>query len=281
MTTRLDARGCSLSFTVRGSGPPVLLLAGLGATGKSWTPQVEELARDYECLTFDSRGVGMSQPPGVRVSIAQMAEDALTLMRALRWNSAHVIGHSLGGLVAQQLALTARERVRSLSLLCSYPSGRSAAPFSPSFYWLVLRALLGGRTTRRAAYLRLILPPDSETGERRIEVLEKANARSYGDLRSRPRVLLDQLRAMREFDASPRLQVLAGIPTLVISAQFDLIAPPRLGRALAAAIPGAEYREIKRASHAAPSHRTGEVNALLKAQLAAVEARRQSQDRAA
>jgi pimeloyl-ACP methyl ester carboxylesterase len=281
MPTRLDARGCSLSFTVRGSGPPVLLLAGLGASGKSWAPQIEELSKEYECLSFDSRGVGMSQPPGTRVTVAQMAEDGLTLMRALRWNSAHVVGHSLGGLVAQELAFTARERVRSLTLLCSYSNGRSAASFSPSLYWLGLRALLGNKTARRAAYLRLILPPNSDTGERRIEVLERANSRTYGDLRSRRGVLLDQLRAMREYDASRPLRLLAGIPTLVISAQFDLIAPPRLGRALADAIPGAEYREIKRASHAAPSHRTAEVNALLQAHLAVAEARRRKRGRAA
>ena len=128
MRKRLDHRGSRLAYEVQGQGPPVLLIQGVGVHGNGWRPQVEALADRYTCLTFDNRGMGESQPAGAPVTVEQMAEDALALLDAEGWGSAHVIGHSLGGLVALELALAARQRVRSLALLCTFAGGRDAAP---------------------------------------------------------------------------------------------------------------------------------------------------------
>ena len=122
----VEHRGCALSYAVRGEGPPVLLIQGVGVHGSAWRPQVEALSARYRCLSFDNRGLGRSQPRGAALSVEQMAEDAQALMDAQGWDSAHVVGHSLGGLIAQHLALSARARVRSLSLLCTFSRGRDA-----------------------------------------------------------------------------------------------------------------------------------------------------------
>ena len=91
--------------------------------GGAWAPQIEALSGRFQCLSFDNRGLGQSQPLGARLTVEQMAEDALALMDAQGWASAHLIGHSMGGLIALQGALSARARVLSLSLLCTFARG--------------------------------------------------------------------------------------------------------------------------------------------------------------
>src|SRR4051794_1987634 len=118
MTHVVDHLGCKLAYDVRGSGPPVLFIQGVGVHGDGWRPQVDGLAADFQCLTFDNRGMGRSLPLDCKLTIEQMADDAHAVMLHYGWHSAHVVGHSVGGLVALQLALAHRSCVRSLSLLC-------------------------------------------------------------------------------------------------------------------------------------------------------------------
>ena len=110
-------KGCQLAYEDRGTGPPVVFIQGLGIHGRAWKPQVDGLAADYRCLTFDNRGIGRSQPRGCAITIPQMAEDALALMDAQGWERAHLVGQSMGGLVAIEMALRAGRRVRSLALI--------------------------------------------------------------------------------------------------------------------------------------------------------------------
>src|SRR4051794_31384796 len=119
----LDYRGCRLSYAVRGNGPPVLFIQGTGTHGDGWRPQVDELSTRFRCLTFDNRGMANSQPHAGPLTVEQMAEDARALLDTQGWASAHVVGHSLGGLIALQLALDAPRRVRSLALLCTFARG--------------------------------------------------------------------------------------------------------------------------------------------------------------
>src|SRR5262249_9723827 len=98
--TPLEHRGWRLASTIRGGGPPVVLIQGVAVQGDGWLPQTEALAARYQCLTFDNRGMGRSQPVGAPVTVEQMAEDALVIMDAQGWRSAHVVSHSLGGLIA-------------------------------------------------------------------------------------------------------------------------------------------------------------------------------------
>lgn len=271
MALSADHRDCRLVYDVRGSGPPVLLIQGVATSGSGWRPQVEGLADQYQCLWFDNRGMGESQLVGLPLSVELMAEDARALMDAAGWESAHVVGHSLGGLVALRLALTCRTRVRSLSLLCTFASGRVAAPPTPGMIWLGLRTRLGTRRMRRRAFLRLVMSPEALAAAN-WDMLAGQLAPLFGhDLADQPAVTGKQLGAMRAYDATPHLGRLAGIPALVVSAVHDRIAPPRLGREIAAGIPGSRYVEIPAASHGAPIQCAHQVNALLLEHLAVAE----------
>lgn len=259
--------GCSLSYCVRGDGPPVLLIQGVGVHGGGWMPQVDGLSKRYRCLWFDNRGMAGSQPLAGNLTVASMAEDALAILDAERCASAHLIGHSLGGLIALHLGLQARTRVRSLSLLCTFPRGGDAMSLSWKVLWTGLRTRIGTKPQRRRAFLEIVMPPGVLADADRDELAARLEPLFGHDLGEQPPVAMKQLGAMRGYDASKRLGELAGIPTLVVSAAFDPIAKVEVGRKMAAAIPGARFVELAEASHGAPIQCAARVNALLLEQL--------------
>src|SRR5829696_2659167 len=139
-------RGCRLAYDVRGlSGPPVLLIQGVGVHGDGWLPQTEALAPKFRCVTVDNRGMGRSVPAGGPITVEQMAEDVLAVLDAEKIETAHVVGHSLGGLVALRIALEARARVKSLALMCTFADGKAAAPLTLRMMWLGMRTRVGTR----------------------------------------------------------------------------------------------------------------------------------------
>lgn len=241
--------GCRLAFALRGTGVPVLLIQGVGVGGDGWNPLIDLLAASCRCLSFDNRGFGRSNPAGRPITVPQMAADALALLDACGWPAAHVVGHSLGGLVAQHLALANPARVKSLSLLCTVARGRDATRLSPALLWRGLRSRIGPRRQRRRAFLELVAAPQELRDVDRDELAARLAPLFGHDLADQPPVVAAQLAALRAYDATPRLRELAGRPTLVLSAEHDCIAPPRFGRALAAGIPGARYVEIDGAAH--------------------------------
>src|ERR1700755_3418478 len=115
-----DFEGCRFGYRVEGKGPPLLMIQGTGAYGTAYKPQVEILRERYTCMTFDNRGIGESQPCGKKLTVTQMARDTLALMEHMGWDCAHMVGHSLGGLIALEAALQGKARVRSLTLLNTF-----------------------------------------------------------------------------------------------------------------------------------------------------------------
>ena len=264
----IEFRGCQLSFEVQGNGPPVVFIQGVGVHGRGWTPQVEQLRSQYQCLTFDNRGMGRSQPMGARVSVPQMAEDTFAIMSHLGWDSAHLVAHSLGGPIALEMALSQPARVRSLSLLCTVARGSDATRMSGRILWLGLRSRIGTRRMRRHAFLQIVLPAAALRTRQPAAFAQQLEPLFGHDLADQPPIAMKQLAALRAFDASHRLSRIAGIPTLVLSALHDPIAPPRFGRALAEGIAGARYIEFNDASHGLPIQHAARVNALLSEHLA-------------
>jgi pimeloyl-ACP methyl ester carboxylesterase len=179
------------------------------------------------------------------------------------WDSAHVVGHSLGGPVALQMALTQPQRVRSLSLLCTVARGSDATRLTGRMLWLGLRSRIGPKRARRRAFLEIVMPPEALRSVD-TDTLARELAPMFGhDLADQPPVAMKQLAALRAYDASSHLSRLAGIPTLVMSAAHDPIASPIFGKALAAGIPGARFIEFSDASHGLPLQHPDRVNALL------------------
>lgn len=259
----LERPGVRVFYTSRGEGEPLLMLQGVGVIGQGWQPQVQALSESYQVATIDNRGIGQSQPCSAAVTIAAMAEDALAVMDELGWSRAHLIGHSMGGVIAQHLALQAPERVRSLSLVCTFSRGPEAARLTWPVLKMTLRTRLGTAAMRRRAFMEILMPPSHLVGKD-VAALAKETAELIGrDLATSPPILMKQLQAMRGSDLSGRLAQLIGIPTLVISASQDPIALTEYGRRLHEAIPGSRYVELEHASHGVPIEQPQRLNPLL------------------
>jgi pimeloyl-ACP methyl ester carboxylesterase len=262
--SELIHRGCRLWFEVEGTGPPVLLIQGVGIHGAGWRPQLAGLASRFTCLTFDNRGIGRSQPIGVAaVTVERMVEDALAIVESLGWPRFHVVGHSMGGHIATALALNVPESVASLALLCTSARGSDMPPITPSFLWTSLRTRVGSRRQRRHAFLEIVLPREVRATDDLDAWAERLTLIFGHDLAETPAVAMRQVRAYRKHDVVQRLGELAWTPTLVVSAAQDPLAPPRLGRALADGVPGARYVEFDGAAHGVTVTHAEEVNALL------------------
>lgn len=260
----LEHKGCRLAFRVSGTGVPVLMIQGVAVHGDGWIPQTKGLADQFQCLSFDNRGMGKSQPIAVPLTVEQMAEDARVLVDAQGWKDLHVVGHSLGGPIAVQFALTNPKRVRSLSLLCTFARGKDAAPPTPWMMWVGMRTRLGTRRQRQRAFLQLVMPPQALADTNQDVLAEELEPLFGHDIADQPPVTMKQLAAMRAYDATSRLGELSGIPTLVVNARHDPIAPPKLGQRLAEGIPGATFVELTDASHGVTIHQADRINAMLR-----------------
>lgn len=260
-----------IAYELSGSGTPVLLIHGVGVAGCGWQPQVDGLSADHALLSFDNRGLGRSQPCRGPITIEAMAGDAIALLDAAGWDSAHIVGHSMGGLIAQQLAVQAPARVRSLSLLCTFFRGAEAARITPWVLWMTLRTRIGSRPARRRAFLEMLYPKAFLRTANLDELAASTGAILGRDLAEQPSVLMKQVRAMAAHDLVHELHELAPIPTLVVSARHDPIAKPVFGRRLAHRIPGAVYEEIADASHGWPLQAPAQTNTRLRAFFYAAE----------
>lgn len=239
------------------------MIQGVGASGRAWTPQLKALAFAYQAIAFDNPGIGAAPDTPEPVSVSSLADHALRVLGAAGASTAHLVGHSLGGLIALEIALRDPGRWQSLTMLCSFADGRGPLRFSWRMAWLGARTRLGTRRMRRRAFLELILPPHL-LRDANLDQLADEYATLFGhDLGVQPPVVSRQLSAMGRCDLSPRLGELAGLPTLVVSAALDPIAPPRLGRQCALGIPGAKFVEISDASHGLPLSHVEETNRLL------------------
>lgn len=259
----IETDSAKIHYSRTGAGPAVLLLQGVGVAGRGWMPQVEALVSRHTVITIDNRGIGGSSFTGPELTIEDMAADALAVMDSERIDAFHLAGHSMGGLIAQQIALAEPHRILSLALLCTFFTGRQGTTVPPAMLLTAIRSRVGSLRMRRRAFVRLVMPRDYLEG-RNVEDVAAELGRVFGrDLGDAPPIVMRQLRAMRRFDASPRLAGLASIPTVVVSGACDCIASPRYGRALASAIPGSRLVEFADAGHALTIQKADEVNALL------------------
>jgi aminoacrylate hydrolase len=259
----IEVPGARIAYERIGQGPAVLLIQGVGVAGSGWRPQVSGLSNHYTLITFDNRGIGQSTGGSAPFTIATLAADALAILDAEHIAHAHLVGHSMGGVIAQALALAAPERVDSLTFMCTFARGAQATALTPALLWLGMRTRIGTAEMRRQAFLELVLPVAALAGRDR-PTLAAELAELFGhDLAYTPPIVMKQLRATRQFDQLARLSTLSSVPTLVIAASEDRIARLPFGRMLAAAIPGAQLVEVANAGHGLPIQRAREVNEML------------------
>jgi pimeloyl-ACP methyl ester carboxylesterase len=196
-----------------------------------------------------------------------MADDAMSILDAEGIGRCHIVGHSMGGLIAAQVALMSPRRVRSLTLLCTFPDGKTGARLTSGTFVTGLRTRIGTKAMRRRAFMSLVTSKSGMRRGLREQLLAEMTELFGRDLADQPAIVMKQLRAMSRFDASWRLRCLAPVRTLVVSAEEDRIARPEHGRKLAAAIPGATYIELANQAHAVPIESPALINRLLTEQM--------------
>jgi pimeloyl-ACP methyl ester carboxylesterase len=128
---KVQLNGMNLAYEVQGDGHPLLLIAGVGYSGWYWRKVVPGLAKDFRLITFDNRGAGDSDKPAGPYTVKMMAEDTIGLLDALGIESAHVMGHSLGGFIAQELIGMRPDLVSKLVLASTNHGGTNVIPITP------------------------------------------------------------------------------------------------------------------------------------------------------
>ncbi|MFN2465837.1 MAG: alpha/beta fold hydrolase [Candidatus Dormibacteria bacterium] len=249
----VDVGDARIHYTV--TGPPegewVVLIMGLGTDMSGWDAMLPYL-EDYRVLRIDNRGVGKSDVPDVPYSIAGMARDAVAVMDAEGVETAHIYGASLGGMIAQELALGHRDRVRTLVLGCTN-AGVVAVPGSPGILRLMLsrERMTAEEMGRRAApflfHRALTEDPAAVDEALRKRAAHPANPVGYRR----------QLQASLRWSSLRRLPGLR-VPTLVLHGDHDRLIPQLNGRLIARLIPGARFYSIRGAGHVYSTDAPGE-----------------------
>jgi pimeloyl-ACP methyl ester carboxylesterase len=231
--------GVDLAYEVTGSGPRVLFLNGSGSTLDTSRPLLGVFAPGFTLLAYDYRGLGSSGPAPAPYDMATCAADALGLLDAVGWESARVLGVSFGGMVAQEVAVTAPGRVERLALLCTSSGGAGGSSYP-------LHELEALGADEQAAVRRTLMDTrfddawlDDHPRDRALaELVSQARGDADPDQEAGRRA---QLEARRGHDVWERLGAI-DCPTLVACGRFDGIAPMANAAAIASRIPGAELR---------------------------------------
>jgi pimeloyl-ACP methyl ester carboxylesterase len=243
---RVELAGTELSYERSGSGEPLLLIQGMSANHMAWgRPFSSLLERDFEVIAFDNRGIGLSSPVTGPFSIAEMAADSAGLLRALEIESAHVLGISMGGMIAQELALAHPEMLRSLTLGCTYCGGEGSQLMDPADFQGLVEAMASGDAQRvfRAMY-ELNLSPRFRAEESRY-----ADFTAMAEALPAPRETIGlQVQAIVSHDTHDRLPALA-TPTLVIHGTVDRVLGYPNGPLIAGLIPGASLETYEDVGH--------------------------------
>ncbi|HEX7885343.1 MAG TPA: 3-oxoadipate enol-lactonase [Phenylobacterium sp.] len=235
-----DADGCRIVGEAHGSpdAPPLLFLNSIGCDRTLWDEQVRGLSADFRCIVFDARGHGESDAPAAEYGLAQLGQDALGILDAAGADRAHVCGLSLGGLVAQWLAIHAPRRTASLVL------ANTSSRIGNVEGWETRRALVFAEGLAGIA--------DMAVSRFFSESFRQAHPEPVAELRRRfvaasATGYAGCCAALRDADLTPQLSAIQA-PTLVIGGELDVSTPPDQTAALAAAITGARH-QVLRAAH--------------------------------
>ena len=241
----VSANGAELYYVESGRGEPLVLLTGFGGDHLSWGFQLSAFNARYRVLAFDNRGSGRSSSPEGAYTTRLMADDTIALMDQVGIDSAHLLGVSLGGMIAQEVALHHPDRVRSLQLHCTAAR--------PDRYMLallenlrVVRRGLGSEAAQRAMALWLFSPATFNDRPEFVEMLlHSARTQTYPQSDSG---FVGHGDAVASHDALDRLGDIV-CPTLIAVGDDDQLAPVRFSRDMARAIPHAELHTVPGAGH--------------------------------
>src|SRR3954447_25780883 len=251
-----DVNGQTLYYELYGEeGEPLLAVMGLAANTLAWTLQMHPFGERHRAVFFDNRDVGQSSMADGPYGIADMAQDALALADHLELGSFHLVGVSMGGAIAQEMALAAPERIQTLTLAVTF-AGAGAWAQKLNEIW----------SARRAGYTReqwideLMLLTMSEEFFENAEMTAGMRTMMLADPNPQsPEAFARQLGASSHHDARDRLGSLT-MPVHVIGAEWDILVPVWKSLEVAELIPGSELTVIPRAPHGLQIERAEEFN---------------------
>jgi pimeloyl-ACP methyl ester carboxylesterase len=260
-TTRPD--GAEIAWYDEGSGTPVLLIMGLAYPAAAWFRQVPVLARQHRVLTVDNRGAGATGlAPGAPYTVETMAADCLAVLDDAGVEQAHVVGISMGGLMAQELALSHPERLLSLTLMSSHPG--AVAGVWPQEVQEFLAARLGMPAEERGEFS---IPFNYHPTTTRERIEEDWRAREAGTAGPEGYAAQGGTAVWSRLDELPFVTT----RTLVVVGAQDRLVVPANSEILAEAIPDAKLVLIDEANHILTTDRAEEVNSLLLSWFAEVD----------
>jgi pimeloyl-ACP methyl ester carboxylesterase len=251
-----EVNGQRLYHEVHGDGEPLLCVAGLTCDTLVWIPQIQAFAESHRTVIFDNRDAGQSSMAGGEYEIADMARDALALADHLELDTFHLLGVSMGGAIAQEIALQAPERVQTLTLAVTFPAGGTYA------------CRLGEVWSRRVAEVsyeqhvdELMLLNHSEGFYDHPEMVEFIRTAMLNNPHPQPpEAFARQIAACGRHDTRDRLRSLT-MPTHVIGGEYDILVPVWKSREVASLIPGAKLTVLEGAPHGLSVERADEFNA--------------------
>ncbi len=240
---KIHIHDLDLYYETGGQGQPILFIHGLGSSTRDWELQVPFFSKQYQVVTFDVRGHGKSEKPRGPYSIAQFAADAAGLIQAIGIIPAHIVGISLGGMIAFQLAVDAPDLVRSLVIVNAAPEfvARTAKERLQVFQRQLIVRLLGMRKMGEVLSKRLFIKPEQEDLRRLFVDRWAENDR---------RAYREAMQAILGWSVADHLSAV-NCPTLVIAADEDYT-PVAVKEASVAQMPRAELVVFKDSRHATP-----------------------------
>lgn len=248
---KIQVNDIQLYYETHGEGPPALFLHGLGSSTRDWEFQAHVFVGRYRVITVDVRGHGQSDKPPGPYSIKQFSEDIAAFIRALKIAPTHVIGLSMGGMIAFQLGLDHRDLIRSLIIVNSAPSfkPRGLRQKLQAQQRLLLIRLFGMKKVGEVIGRNLF--PKPEQAPLRQVFVERW-------MENDPRAYLEATKAILNFDISDRISAIDA-PTLIVSADQDYL-PVAAKRAYAAQMPNARVMVIPDSHHGLPVEKPEEFN---------------------
>jgi len=252
-------------YEVHGNGFPIILISGYSGSSEGWdvlVPRVSELSKHYKVITLDNRGTGRSSVPEGDYSIKTMGDDVAGLLDSIKIPRAHILGLSMGGMIAQELAINHPKKVKGLVLTCTTPGGSAfdAIPGQPE----ALEKLTW-----------MFAPPPGMTPEAVLEEIlklcyhreyfEKNKARIMAFIPKYPTPLSTfekHYDAIMKSDIYNRLKTIRS-KTLVIHGEDDILIMPEGARILAKQIPNAELKMFRQAGHSVLEEKWEEVEPVI------------------
>jgi 3-oxoadipate enol-lactonase len=237
---KTTANGIGLYYERSGSGARLLFLNGSGSTLATSALLIAPFAARFDVVAYDQRGLGRTDTPPGPYAMTDYAADALALLDIVGWDSCRVVGVSFGGMVAQELAVTAPERVERLALCCTSPGGVGGASY-PLQELAALpvdeRAAVGTRLLDTRFDAEWFASHPTDRGLAEMMAARRGGTKTDEQLRGE----VEQLGARARHDVCNRLH-LVSCPTLVACGRFDGIAPVRNSEAIAARVANADLR---------------------------------------